>query len=79
MTFSTTARNGDGRSSPIGCARPWMIVCNTSRSVAPANGRRPATISYRTTPKEKMSLRASRRLPVACSGDMYAMVPRTMP
>ena len=37
---------------------------------APANARRPVSISYSTDPKLKTSLRASTVLPVACSGDM---------
>src|SRR5437016_4029472 len=36
----------------------------------PSKARRPVTISYRTEPKEKISERASTRLPSACSGDM---------
>lgn len=32
--------------------------------------------SYSSTPNEKTSLRASTCCPAACSGDMYAMVPR---
>ena len=43
------------------------------------NARRPLSISYSTTPKEKMSERASTASPLACSGDMYAAVPRTVP
>ena len=34
------------------------------------NARRPLSISYSTTPKEKISDRASAGLPLACSGDM---------
>src|SRR5207247_1180801 len=54
-------------------------LCNTSRSDAPTNGRRPASTSYSTTPKEKISLRASTAWPRVCSGDMYATVPTTTP
>ena len=60
-------------------AVPWMMVCKTSRSVAPVNGRFPASISYSTTPNEKMSLRESRARPDACSGDIYGTVPRIIP
>src|SRR5690242_13382703 len=56
-----------------------MTACNVSRLVAPSNGRRPARNSYSTTPREKMSLRASTCAPEACSGDMYAIVPRIVP
>ncbi len=55
------------------------MACNTSRSVFPLKGRRPASISYSTTPKEKISLRESTGFPDACSGDMYGMVPTIMP
>ena len=40
---------------------------------------RPHSISYSTAPKLKMSDRASSGLPCACSGDMYAAVPSTVP
>ena len=39
-------------------------------------GRSPASASYSTRPKEKMSLRASSGFPEACSGDIYGSVPR---
>ena len=42
-------------------------------------GRRPASALYSTTPNEKISLRAPVFCPEACSGDMYGMVPITMP
>jgi hypothetical protein len=35
-----------------------------------SNGLRPPTISYSTTPRLKMSLRASTASPRSCSGDM---------
>ena len=37
------------------------------------------SISYSTTPKAQMSARLSTRLPRACSGAMYAAVPRITP
>jgi hypothetical protein len=77
--FSTTIRSGSGTSSGSGPAGWWTIACSTSKSDAPANGRRPASTSYSTTPKEKMSLRASTASPRVCSGDMYATVPTTTP
>ena len=43
------------------------------------NGGVPVTISWSTMPNEKMSLRWSMATPVACSGDMYAAVPTTIP
>ena len=43
-----------------------MISCG----VAPANRRRPVSISYNTQPVAKISLRPSTRSPRTCSGDM---------
>jgi hypothetical protein len=45
----------------------------------PVNGRRPVHISWRRTPREKMSVRWSSARPETCSGDMYAGVPITTP
>lgn len=36
-------------------------------------------ISYKTTPKENKSVRVSGSFARACSGDMYAMVPKVLP
>ena len=52
---------------------------STSGVVDPTNALLPASISYSTAPKEKISLRRSTGRPTACSGDMYAAVPRIMP
>ena len=41
-----------------------------SAAVSAAKGRRPVSISTRTTPNAHMSLRRSTRFPAACSGDM---------
>ena len=46
---------------------------------SPRNNRRPASISYSTTPNAQMSARLSTGLPFACSGAMYAAVPRIIP
>jgi len=46
---------------------------------APPNTIRPASISNNTTPNAQMSARLSTGLPRACSGDMYAAVPRIAP
>ena len=42
----------------------------SERPVSPSKGRVPVAISYRSTPKEKRSDRASTWRPSACSGDM---------
>lgn len=47
--------------------------------VSPANGRVPVTISYSTTPRAQMSLRASASLPSTCSGAIYGSVLRIVP
>jgi hypothetical protein len=46
---------------------------------SPPNARRPTNISNSTQPNDHTSVRSSTGLPLACSGDMYAAVPRTMP
>ena len=43
----------------------------TAASLSPLKGSLPVIISYRITPKEKMSLLESTASPPACSGDMY--------
>ncbi len=55
----------------------WII----SITLEPPNAGRPVNISYKVTPSEKMSERASASavLPAACSGDMYRGVPMTWP
>ncbi len=50
-----------------------------SLTVSEANSRAPVSISHSTTPNAQMSARASTVPPRACSGDMYAAVPRITP
>jgi hypothetical protein len=50
-----------------------------SVTVSRANGRRPVIISHSTTPNAQMSDRLSTGRPQACSGLMYAPVPRITP
>ena len=54
----------------------YASVSNTS---SPANARLPVNISYSTTPNAQTSALLSTRLPLACSGLMYAAVPRMTP
>ena len=54
-------------------------AASTSLTVSPSKSRRPVSISHSTTPKAQMSARLSTGLPRACSGDMYAAVPRMIP
>src|SRR5436853_5838904 len=52
----------------------------STATVEPARkGGRPVARAYRTLPRLKRSLRASRVSPRACSGDMYCGVPATTP
>ena len=48
-------------------------------TLVPGNGCSPDSISKAHTPSEKMSLRPSSLSPIACSGDMYDGVPRSVP
>ena len=50
-----------------------------SETVSPENGRRPQSISKSTHPNAQMSVRLSTGRPRACSGLMYAAVPRINP
>ena len=50
-----------------------------SETSSPSNARRPVSISYSTTPNAQTSARRSTALPRACSGAMYAAVPRISP
>ncbi len=45
----------------------------------PSNALRPVSISKSTQPKDQMSVRRSTGFPRACSGLMYAAVPRIVP
>ena len=56
-----------------------MIAAIRCGWLFPSNAFLPVTISYRTAPNAKMSVRASASLPSSCSGAMYCMVPRIMP
>ena len=50
-----------------------------SESVSPGNARRLLSSSYNTHPNDQMSVRLSKGFPRACSGLMYAAVPRILP
>ena len=52
---------------------------STSDTSSPSNARLPVSISNRTHPNAQMSLRLSAARPFACSGLMYAAVPRMIP
>jgi len=52
---------------------------STSAMSSPAKARFPVSISNSTAPNAQMSARLSTERPLACSGDMYAAVPRIIP
>src|SRR5580692_4797480 len=56
--------------SQTGCGVLFNRASKMMGGVGPSNGRDPVTISYRTTPNDHRSLRASTLCPRACSGDM---------
>ena len=55
----------------IGFGSDARIAAIVLAVVLCSNARLPVTISYKTAPKENMSLRASASLPSICSGEMY--------
>jgi hypothetical protein len=62
-----------------GRSRRISTPASVSGTESPANSRRPVSISKSTTPNAQMSARLSTALPFACSGLMYAAVPRITP
>ena len=58
---------------------PGALVRACVVTSSPRNAGRPLSISYSTQPNAQMSVRRSTALPLACSGLMYAAVPRIMP
>ena len=50
-----------------------------SGTSSPSNAARPVSISYSNAPNAKMSVRLSTSFPLACSGLMYAAVPKITP
>ena len=51
----------------------------TSKSEVPPKSDLPVDSSCKSAPMAKMSLRRSSGSPRHCSGDMYAILPRTVP
>ena len=56
-----------------------ITEARTSVTVRPSNVARPVSISNRTQPNAQMSALLSTLSPRACSGDIYAAVPRITP
>lgn len=58
----------------------WQHECGRERCWPKMFGQPDLLVCTRsTTPHDQMSARLSTRLPLACSGDMYAAVPMTVP
>ena len=75
--FPSSRRARGGASARSGSTLSTAAM--VSETSSPANSRCAVSISNSTTPKAQMSARLSTALPRACSGDMYAAVPRIMP
>ena len=58
---------------------PFKIAASVSVTVSPSKTLFPVRHSYRMQPNAQMSARLSTALPLACSGLMYAAVPRITP
>lgn len=74
---SSAGMSGLRRSGETGVL--FSIESNSAAVVSPRKGSMPVATSYSTAPNEKRSVRPSSSLPSACSGDMYATVPRALP
>ena len=71
---------GDSRFSDDGAGAGACTICSaTADRVAPVKGGLPVSISNMTMPSEKRSVRESTGSPRACSGDMQATVPCSVP
>jgi hypothetical protein len=63
----------------VGAGSSRSTALTTSTIDPPLNAGVPESISYKTAPKLNTSERSSSSLLCACSGDIYAAVPRTVP
>ena len=77
MKVASVAESVAGSRVQSGSSR--MMATKVSCTSPPANARRPVNISNSTAPNAQTSARLSTVFPRACSGDMYAAVPRIMP
>ena len=66
-----------GNALHSGSAR--ITAASVSVTVSPLKAILPVSISYSTQPNDQMSARRSTDLPLACSGAIYAAVPRIIP
>src|SRR5437667_10705694 len=63
-----TGKSGFSRTGGTGAR--FKMQSKITPEVSPRNGNAPVDISYKTTPKENKSVRASSSLPRTCSGDI---------
>ena len=82
-SFCRHTRSTDHRGGTRRAARPARLYLQERASVSdmssPSNARLPVSISNSTPPKAQSPLRFSTARPLACSGVMYAAVPRIIP
>lgn len=77
MSSSLGATSGFRRKGATGAR--FIIPSKIAPVLSPRKGTAPVAISYKTTPKENKSVRASNSLPLTCSADIYATVPSVEP
>src|SRR5579884_2750204 len=63
----------------MGIARSCVRFSRLASAVSALYGMRPVTSSKKIKPTANRSERPSRSAPIACSGDMYSMVPTMAP
>ena len=68
MAFNSGGTSARRLWSGVGGSRRIFVIVSSFES--PVNGLWPESISYKSTPNEKTSLRASAGWPFTCSGDM---------
>jgi len=80
VLFETTLDEPPHRRGNIAQVRPFLHHSRQRlREILALEQALARDISYSTTPNAQMSARLSTGLPRACSGDMYAAVPRMTP
>ena len=74
MKVTSAGESVAGSRAQSGSSR--TMAARVSCTSSPPNARFPVSISYSTAPNAQMSARLSTVFPRACSGLMYAAVPR---
>jgi hypothetical protein len=77
--ITCTTRGGIDAGNRCQFGSTFITLPSVSAMSSPSNARVPVSNSNRTAPNAQMSARLSTVLPRACSGDMYAAVPRIIP